>query len=277
MATVTQNIDIHPENYKFLQQSVYSEVGIVLEDNKQYLLEGRLQPLAVKLGHGSVNELCRTLKNSANAETTRMIAEAMTTNETYFFREPQHYEAIKTLLLPKLKAEIGQARKLRFWSAAASTGQEAYSLAMLMLEQGLDSSRIQILGTDFSSKVVERAKSGLYHQIEVNRGLPTGLLLKHFRRVGVNWQLSEKVMQMASFETFDLRRSMRTMGPFDMAFCRNVMIYFDNDTKRKMIKEIHSTLFRGGWFLVGSAETPPGLNEYFEEQRIGSTTIYVAR
>ncbi|MGA9671102.1 MAG: protein-glutamate O-methyltransferase CheR [Terracidiphilus sp.] len=277
MATVATNIEIHPENYKYLQQSVYSEVGIVLEDNKHYLLEGRLLPLAAKLGLGSVNDLCRSLRQSANAETTRMIAEAMTTNETYFFREPQHYDAIKNLLLPRLKADVGQARKLRFWSAAASTGQEAYSLAMLMLEQGLDSSRIQIQGTDFSSKVVERARSGLYHQIEVNRGLPTSLLLKYFHRAGVNWQLNENAMRMASFDTFDLRSSMRTMGPFDMAFCRNVMIYFDNDTKRKMIKEIHSTLFRGGWFLVGSAETPPGLNEYFEEQRIGSTTIYVAR
>lgn len=277
MATVIQSIAIHPENYRFLQESVYSEVGIVLEDNKQYLLEGRLQPIATKLGLGSVNELCRTMRHGGNPEMTRMIAEAMTTNETYFFREPQHYEAIKTLLLPRLKSEIGQARKLRFWSAAASTGQEAYSLAMMMLEQGMESSNIQILGTDFSSKVVERARSGLYHQIEANRGLPASLLVKYFHRVGTNWQLNANVTRMASFETFDLRKSMRTMGPFDLVFCRNVMIYFDNETKRRIIREIHSTLFRGGWLLIGGAETPSGLNEYFQEQRIGSTAIYVAR
>jgi len=146
-----------------------------------------------------------------------------------------------------------------------------------MLEQGMESSNIQILGTDFSSKVVERARSGLYHQIEANRGLPASLLVKYFHRVGTNWQLSANVTRMASFETFDLRRSMRTMGPFDLVFCRNVMIYFDNETKRKMIKEIHSTLFRGGWLLIGGAETPSGLNEYFQEQRIGSTAIYIAR
>ena len=122
-----------------------------------------------------------------------MIAEAMTTNETYFFREPLHYDAIKTALLPKLKSEAWPARKLRFWSAAASTGPEAYSLARLMLEQGMDSSKVHILGTDFSSKVVERAKSGLYHQIEVNRGLPASLLVKHFHRTGSSWQLSENV------------------------------------------------------------------------------------
>ncbi len=277
MATTATSIAIHPENYRFLQESVYSEVGIVLEDNKQYLLEGRLQPIAVKLGLGSVNELCQTLRHSANAGMTRMVAEAMTTNETYFFCEPQHYEAIKTLLLPRLKAEVGQARRLRFWSAASSTGQEAYSLAMLMLEQGIQAPIIQILGTDFSSKVVERAKSGLYQQIEVNRGLPTSLLLKYFRRVGTNWQLNENVTQTASFETFDLRGSMRTMGPFDLVFCRNVMIYFDNETKRKMMKQIHSTLFRGGWLLIGGAETPTGMSECFQEQRIGSATIYIAR
>jgi chemotaxis protein methyltransferase CheR len=277
MATVTHNIEIHPENYRFLQKSVYSEVGIVLEDNKQYLLEGRLLPLANKLGLDSVNELCRTLRHNSNADVTRMIAEAMTTNETYFFREPQHYEAIKNQLLPRLRSEIGQSRKMRIWSAAASTGQEAFSLAMLMLELGIESSNIQILGTDFSSKVVERAKSGLYHQIEVNRGLPTSLLVKYFRRVGTNWQLNEKVKELATFETFDLRGSMRLMGPFDLVFCRNVMIYFDIETKKRMMKEIHSTLFRGGWLLIGSAETPSGLDEYFQEQKIGSTTIYVAR
>jgi len=277
MATLPHSLEIHSENYRFLQQSVYSTVGIVIDDNKHYLLEGRLQPLAAKLGLGSVNDLCQTLRNSGDIEITRMVAEAMTTNETYFFREPQQYDAIKTLLLPRLRSEVGDARKLRFWSSASSTGQEAYSLGMLMLEQGVESSRIQILGTDFSSKVLERAKSGLYHQIEVNRGLPTSFLVKYFHRTGVSWQLSDEVRRMASFETFDLRASMRTMGPFDLVFCRNVMIYFDSDTRKRMMKEIHSTLFRGGWLLIGSSETPTGLDEYFQEQRIGSTTIYVAR
>ena len=277
MATATHTIEIHPENYRFLQQSVYSEVGIVLEDNKQYLLEGRLQPLALKLGLGSVNELCSTLRNTKDTDVKRMIAEAMTTNETYFFREPQHYDAIKNLLLPRLRSEIGQSRKMRFWSAAASTGQEAFSLAMMLLEQGIESSRIQILGTDFSSKVVERAKEGLFHQIEVNRGLPTSLLVKYFRRVGTNWQLNEKVKELAKFETLDLRGSMRLMGPFDLVFCRNVMIYFDVETKKQLMREIHSTLFRGGWLLIGGAETPTGLDEFFQEQKIGSTTIYVAK
>jgi chemotaxis protein methyltransferase CheR len=201
----------------------------------------------------------------------------MTTNETYFFRDPAQYEAIRTVLLPALKEERKDTGKLRFWSAASSTGQEAYSLAMLLLESGTREWNIQILGTDFSLKVVERARAGLYQQIEVNRGLPASHLVKYFRRSGVDWQINDAVRQMARFETIDLRKSMRTLGPFDLVFCRNVMIYFDNATKRNIMKEIHSTLFRGGWLLLGGAETASGLEEWFDRKMVGNLTVYVAR
>jgi len=201
----------------------------------------------------------------------------MTTTETYFFRDPLQYEAIRTALLPKLRAERSTTKNMRFWSAAASTGQEAYSLAILLLEEGFADWNTHILGTDFSSKVVERARAGTYQQIEVNRGLPTALLLKHFTRSCMEWKLSDRVRKMAQFDTIDLRRSMRTLGPFDLVFCRNVMIYFDNETKHKMMKEIHSTLFRGGWLLLGGAETAFGLDEWFDRRAIGNTTVYVAK
>jgi len=201
----------------------------------------------------------------------------MTTNETYFFRDPAHYEAIKTVLLPRLKEERRDTKKLRFWSAAASTGQEAYSLAMLLLESGLSDWNVQILGTDFSSQVLERARSGKYQQIEVNRGLPAAMVVKHFRRAGVDWQLSEQVRRMATFETIDLRKSMRALGPFDLVFCRNVMIYFDAKTKRDMLRELHGTLFRGGWLLLGGAETAFGVEEWFERTTVGNAIVYVAR
>jgi chemotaxis protein methyltransferase CheR len=125
--------------------------------------------------------------------------------------------------------------------------------------------------------VVERARSGIYQQIEVNRGLPAAMLVKYFHRSGLDWRLSDAVRRMVRFETIDLRKSMRTLGPFDLVFCRNVMIYFDNDTKRSIIKEIHSTLFRGGWLLVGGAETAISLEERFERQAVGNVTVYVAR
>jgi chemotaxis protein methyltransferase CheR len=277
MATQTLVIDILPENYRFLQEHIYSRVGIVLEDNKHYLFQSRLAPIVKQLRLGSINDLCTLLHGQNNAEIGQQVVEAMTTNETYFFRDPAQYEAIRTALLPRLTEERRTTRKLRFWSAAASTGQEAYSLAMLLLAEGLKDWNIEIFGTDFSSKVVDRARRGIYQQIEVNRGLPTAHLLKHFSRSGLDWQLSEPVRRMAHFETIDLRKSMRTLGPFDLVFCRNVMIYFDNETKRKIMKELHSTLFRGGWLLLGGAETAFGLDEWFDRQTVGGISVYVAR
>jgi chemotaxis protein methyltransferase CheR len=269
--------EIHPENYRFLQTQVYSQTGIVLEADKHYLFESRLTPIVRQLGLGSINDLCALLQATTEPEVGRQVVEAMTTNETYFFRDPAHYEAIRTVLLPRLKDDRRDTRKLRFWSAAASTGQEAYSLAMLLLEERLSDWNIQILGTDFSSQVLERARSGKYQQIEVNRGLPAALLVKHFRRFGVDWVLSEPVRRMARFETIDLRKSMRALGPFDLVFCRNVMIYFDSETKRHILKELHGTLFRGGWLLLGGAETAFGVEEWFERRTVGNAIVYVAR
>jgi chemotaxis protein methyltransferase CheR len=273
----TVSTEILPENYRFLQEHVRARVGIVLEDNKHYLFESRLAPIVRQYGLGSINELCVLLRAKRNAALAHQVVEAMTTNETYFFRDPAQYEAIRTVLLPRLKAEKRDTQCLRFWSAASSTGQEAYSLGMLLLEDGLQDWNMQILGTDFSEKVVERARSGLYQQIEVNRGLPAPLLVKYFLRSGLNWQLSEAVRRIVRFETIDLRKSMRTLGPFDLVFCRNVMIYFDNETKRNIVKEIHRTLFRGGWLLLGGAETAFSLEERFDRQIVGNVTVYVAR
>jgi len=277
MISRTSTAGIDSNNYRFLQEHVYSHSGIVLGDDKHYLFESRLEPIVMQLGLGCVNDLCALLRATRPTEAGRQVVEAMTTNETYFFRDPAHYDAIRTVLLPQLKKDRRDAKKLRFWSAAASTGQEAYSLSMLLQEQSLQHWNIQILGTDFSSKAVERARSGKYQQIEVNRGLPTTLLIKHFRRSGVDWQLSETVREMARFETIDLRQNMRALGPFDLVFCRNVMIYFDTETKMNILKQLHGTLFRGGWLLLGGAETAFGAEEWFEKQAVGSATIYVAR
>jgi chemotaxis protein methyltransferase CheR len=243
--------DVHAENYRFLQEPVYPQSGIVLEENKHYLLENRLTPIVRRLGLGSINDLCALLRATGGSEVGRQVVEA---------REDRR-----------------DTKKLRFWSAAASTGQEAYSLAMLLLAEGFTDWNIQILGTDFSSQVLERARSGKYQQIEVNRGPPAALLIKHFRRSGVDWQLSEAVCRMVNFETIDLRKSMRSLGPFDLVFCRNVMIYFDTATRKEILKQLHGTLFRGGWLMLGGAETAFGLEDLFEKQTIGNATVYVAR
>ncbi len=268
---------INPKNYKFLQEHVYSHSGIVLEEDKQYLFECRLAPIVRQLGLESIDDLCALIQLSRHPDVGQHVVEAMTTNETYFFRDPSQYDAIRTVLLPQLIEDRGETKTLRFWSAACSTGQEAYSLAMLLVDAGLSNWNIQILGTDFSSQVVERARSGQYQQIEVNRGLPATLLIKHFCRSGTDWHLSDQVRRMVSFETIDLRRSMGALGPFDLVFCRNVMIYFDANTKLNILREVHRTLFRGGWLLLGGAETAFGVEEYFEKLTVGNATVYVAR
>ena len=277
MPSQTSIPEIQPDNYRFLQQQVYSQTGIVLEGDKHYLFETRLTPIVRELGLTSINDLCALIRATGGVTVGLQVVEAMTTNETYFFREPAQYDAIKKVLLPRLKDERRDTNRLRFWSAASSTGQEAYSLAMILLEGGFKDWNINILGTDFSSAIIDRARSGKYHQIEVNRGLPASLLVKHFVRAGVEWQLSDAVRRMARFETIDLRNSMRTLGPFDLVFCRNVMIYFDSETKRKILVELHSTLFRGGWLLLGGAESIFGLDELFERKMVGTATVYVAR
>jgi chemotaxis protein methyltransferase CheR len=277
MGAQTLNQTILPENYRFLQQHVYAQVGIVLEDDKHYLFESRLAPIVKKLGLQSTNDLCMMLHTKGAKDIGQQVAEAMTTNETYFFREPNQYEVIRSVLFTKLREDRRDSRTLCFWSAAASTGQEAYSLAMMLLEEQFSNWNIQILGTDFSSKVVDRARVGLFQQIEVNRGLPLPLLVKYFRPAGLDWQLGDIVRRMVRFETIDLRKNMGRLGPFDLVFCRNVMIYFDNETKRSIMREIHRTLSKGGWLLLGGSESIFGMDQLFERKTIGNVTVYVAR
>ena len=268
---------IAPENYWLLQKLVYEGSGIVLEDDKHYLLEARLSAIARVRGVASVNDLCALLTATGDATLRDQLVEAMTTNETYFFRDPAQYDAIRTVLLPELRELRKESRRLSCWSAAASTGQEAYSLAMMLLEQGFGEWDTHILGTDLSTQVLDRARAARYLQIEVNRGLPVSLLLKHFLKQGLEWQLKDTVRRMVSFERADLRRPARVLGPFDLVFCRNILIYFDVATRITILKEIHATLLRGGWLLLGAAESPPGLEEIFERRSVGAATIYVAR
>jgi chemotaxis protein methyltransferase CheR len=279
MATAfgSEAIGILPENYKYLQEFIYRESGIVLEAEKQYLLDARLLGLARDAGVTTLNDLCALLRAARGPALRQKVVDAMTTNETYFMREPAHYDALRNVILPDLIKLKDGSRRLRFWSAASSTGQEAYSLAMMLLEMGLGNWSIEILGTDLCTQVLERAGNGSYTQLEMNRGLPSTLLLKYFRRSGLNWEIKDEVRRMVRFQQFDLRSSMRSLGPFDAVFCRNVLIYFDLPTKTKIIQEIHGTLFRGGYLFLGSTETSLPVGEQFERKSIADATIYEAK
>lgn len=276
MSTSNASSSILPENYRFLREYIYRESGIVLDDDKHYLLEARLLPVAQQSHLASLDALCVALRASGDPPLQRRVVEAMTTHETLFFRDIAPFDALKTDILPPLIAERRATRKLSFWSAAASSGQEAYSLAMLLLEMGLNGWNLQILGTDLSEQILERAREGRYMQIEVNRGLPANYLVKYFDRPDVNWRIKDQVRRMVQFEKFDLRNSMRTKGPFDVIFCRNVLIYFDTETKKKILGELRSALFPGGFLVLGGAETTLNLDDRFKRVSVGRAVFYQA-
>ncbi len=268
---------IQPENLSFLCRQIYAESGIVLEQGKEYLLEARLFPIAREQGLRSLDELCVLLQSNEDRVVRRRVVEAMTTNETYFFREPAQFDALRRNVLPDLVAMRQVSRKLSLWSAAASKGQEAYSLAIMLAEMGLADWNVDIVGTDLNASVLECAREATYTQMEVNRGLPAQMLLKYFRRTGLNWQLKDEIRRRVRFRELDLRSSLRALGPFDVVLCRNVLIYFDLQTRASILREIHGTLFRGGCVLLGTAELGiPMSPDLYSRQNVGGTVTYVA-
>jgi len=265
---------ISPENYAYLQKEIYKDSGIVLDADKHYLLESRLMPIVRSEGLASLDELCARIRTQLHPKLRQEVVEAMTTNETLFFRDVSPFEALRTAILPQLKEHRGRERKLSFWSAAASSGQEAYSLAILLLEMGFGDWTIDIVGTDLSEQILDRARGGKYMQIEVNRGLPAPYLVKYFQREGLDWRLKDPVRKMVRFRRFDLRQPMQGLGLFDVVMCRNVLIYFDVDTKKKILGELRRVMHPGGYLLLGGAETTVNLDDNFRRTPIGQAVFY---
>lgn len=270
------NPAIRADNYQFLRHYIHRESGILLDDDKHYLIEARLLPLLQHSRLDSLDALCDALRDGASHPLRKQVVEAMATHETLFFRDAAPFEALRASILPKLMEERKLTRKLNFWSAAASSGQEAYSLAMMLLEMGLGSWNIEILGTDISEPILARARRAIYMQIEVNRGLPAPYLVKYFDRHGLEWEIKDQVRQMVRFEQFDLRAGMRGKGPFDVILCRNVLIYFDVETKKKILGELRGALLPGGLLLLGGAETTLNLDERFTRVTHGRAVVYQA-
>ena len=264
------------DNYRFLQDHIYKGSGIVLDETKLYLMESRLLPIIRKERIGTLNELCSVIKSTAGEALRMQVVEAMTTNETLFFRDDVAFAALRETVLPGLIEQRGSVRKLSIWSAAASSGQEAYSLAMMLLDLGLAGWQIRVLGTDLNNQVLARARAGRYMQIEVNRGLPAQYLSKYFRPVGAEWQIVDEVRRLVDFAPLDLRQSLGTLGPFDLVLCRNVLIYFDIETKKQILSNLCKTLYSKGLLLLGSAESTINLNDEFTRKVINGTTFYVA-
>ena len=265
---------ISAENYSFLQRYIHEQSGIVVEPGKEYLLEARLTPLLNQQSVKTINDLCALLRATSSRDLRRQVVEAMTTHETLFFRDISLYEAILRSILPRLKAEKPFGRKIRVWSAAASSGQEAYSLAILALEAGFQASEIEILGTDLSEQILERARQGRYLQIEVNRGMPAPVLVKYFLRQGLDWQIKDEVRKLVRFEQFDLREPMRALGYFDLILCRNVLIYFDMETKKRIVQSLAGQLHPGGLITLGGAESILTLNVSLNRVMVENGVFY---
>jgi chemotaxis protein methyltransferase CheR len=255
-----------PLDYDFLRKCLKEQSGLVLSADKQYLAESRLLPVARKAGLSNLAELVAVLRNKSADRLMSRVVEAMTTNESFFFRDKIPFDHFRTTVMSALKSAREGSRRIRIWCAAASTGQEPYSLAMMLKEMGREIAgwRIEILATDLSNEVLEKAKSGIFSQFEVQRGLPIGLLVKYFTQVGDFWQIAPDIRSMIDFRQLNLLSDFSRLGRFDIVFCRNVLIYFDQDTKIAVLNRVASMIERDGYLVLGAAETVVGLTERFK-------------
>jgi chemotaxis protein methyltransferase CheR len=256
---------VTPPDYEYLRKLLKDQSGLDLSADKQYLIESRLLPLARKCGVSGISDLVQKMKGGSASIVTQVV-EAMTTNETFFFRDKVPFDHFREMIVPEIvKARAGR-KSVRIWCAAGSTGQEPYSLAMCLKEMGaaLAGWRIEIIATDLSQEVLEKSKAGIYSQFEVQRGLPIQMLLKYFKQTGEFWQINPDIRAMVQHRQLNLLHDFSRLGTFDVVFCRNVLIYFDQDTKINIFNRLHRLTEPDGFLVLGAAETVVGLTETFK-------------
>lgn len=253
------------QDFEYVCRLVRDRSAVVLEAGKEYLVEARLAPIVEQLKVGSISELVGRLRGRQDEGLAARVIEAMVTTETSFFRDLHPFETLRTTVLPELIRRRADEKRLEIWCGACSTGQEPYSLALLLRERFpvLTGWRVSILATDLSEEVLARARAGRYSQVEVNRGLPAGLLVKYFRQHGATWDLSEEVRRSVEFRALNLVRPWPVMPRMDLVFLRNVMIYFDVDTKKSILQRMARLLRPDGYLLLGGAETTLNLDDSF--------------
>jgi chemotaxis protein methyltransferase CheR len=267
---------VSPQELAFVRDLVYRRSAIVIEVGKEYLIESRLAPLARAEGFASIDEMIGKMRAQPANGLHAKVVEAMTTNETSFFRDQHPFDALRTEILPALKKARATTRSLRIWSAACSAGQEGYSIAMVLREHFPDllSWDIKILGTDLSSAMVARAKEGVFNQIEVNRGLPAPLLVKYFDRKGVSWQIKQPLRDMFECREMNLINPWVGMPRCDVIFLRNVLIYFDVPTKQAILGRVRQVLAPDGYIFLGGAETTLKVDDSFQRIQVDKAVYY---
>ena len=253
-------------DFEFICQILRERSGLVLTNDKAYLLESRLLPVARKWKLATFDDLVRIIRSKMDEAVIRDVVEAMTTNESFFFRDTKPFDQFKALVLPALLKSRAANRTIRIWSAACSSGQEPYSLAMILSEMTaqLNGWKIEIVGTDLSSEILNRAKEGMYSQFEVQRGLPITMLVKYFAQIGDRWQINAKIRGMVQYKEFNLLSDPMSLGRFDVVFCRNVLIYFDQPTKTRVLNSVAKLMPEDGFLFLGGAETVLGITDKFQ-------------
>lgn len=268
-----------PADYDFVVNFLARSSGLSLGPDKVYLVESRLLPLAASLGYGGLDDLIAELRKGTNGPVSTAVTEAMTTNETSFFRDKTPFEDMKTTLIPSLIRARAHVKKLRCWCAAASTGQEPYSLLML-LEDSFPELRqwsVEIVATDIAKTMIDRCREGNYSQFEVQRGLPIQLLVKHFVQRPNGWQIQETLRRKINWSLLNLLDRFDQLGPFDLILCRNVLIYFDVPHKKDILERMARSLRPDGYLLLGAAETVLGICNQFDRFRACTSAVYAHR
>jgi chemotaxis protein methyltransferase CheR len=266
---------ITPTAFDWVCSLVRRESAIVLERGKEYLVESRLVPLARAAGAPDVTAYIDGVRLRPDRRAQTAIVEALTTNETSWFRDGAPFQAFATSVVPALQQARASARSLRIWSAACSTGQEPYSLAIALADSLVAGGwRTEIVATDLSNDVLDKARAGRYSQLEMNRGLPAPMLVRHFTRAGTQWQVNDDVRRLVKFSQLNLTSSFASLGMFDVVFLRNVLIYFDVQTKRDVLTRIRKVLRPGGYLFLGGAETTLGVDDNWERELIGRVSVH---
>ena len=273
------DVRICPADFAFIRDLVLRRSAIVLEPGKEYLVETRLLPLARTAGDETVPRFIARLRTAATPTLLTAVVEALTTNETSWFRDRHPFDALRDHVLPELMARPQGNRRISVWSAACSSGQEPYSIAMVLTDAIANHPgwSADIVATDLSNEILAQARSARYSQLEVNRGLPAALMVRHFERAGTHWALREPIRKMVSFRELNLAVPLPTMQPVDIVFLRNVLIYFDAAMKRQVLAQVRRVLRPDGYLFLGGAETTLHLDSEFERSPLGATSVYRLR
>lgn len=257
---------MRPDDFDFIASLLKQRSGLVINRDKVYLLESRLTPIARRRGLETLDELIAVIRREKNEALIRSVVEAMTTNESFFFRDTTPFDLFRDHVLPKLRETHAATKRVRIWCAAASSGQEPYSLAIILKELSAQWAgwTFEILGTDICTQVLDKARAGIYSQFEVQRGLPIRMLIKYFTQEGESWQIAKPIRDMVTYKEFNLLDSYRMLGQFDVIYCRNVLIYFDQETKSDVLNRMREVLAPTGVLFLGAAETVLGLTDRFK-------------